>query len=75
MRDVRFAYGQTLSGVVTRTETWDKIARVITGKLRVYKDKAESSNAPNILGGPTDNKGKEDRNILSRSLLTLDCIV
>ena len=26
MRDVRFAYGQTLSGVVTRTETWDKIA-------------------------------------------------
>ena len=72
MTDVRFAYGQTLSGVVTRTETWDKIARVITGKLRVYKDKAESSNAPNILGGPTDNKGKEDRNILSRSLLTLD---
>lgn len=72
MTDVRFAYGQTLSGVVTRTEPWEKIARVITGKLRVYKDKAESSNAPNILGGPTDNKGKEDRNILSRSLLTLD---
>jgi len=72
MRDVRFAYGQTLSVVVTRTEPWDKIARVITGKLRVYKDKAESSNAPNILGGPTDNKGKEDRNVLSRSLLTLD---
>lgn len=72
MTDVRFAYGQTLSGVVTRTESWEKIARVITGKLRVYKDKAESSNAPNILGGPTDNKGKEDRNILSRSLLTLD---
>lgn len=72
MTDVRFAYGQTLSGVITRTEPWDKIAKVITGKLRTYKDKAASSNAPNILGGPTDNKGKEDRNVLARSLLTLD---
>jgi hypothetical protein len=72
MTDVRFAYGKTLSGVVTRTEPWDKIARVITGKLRVYKDKADSTNAPNILGGPTDNKGKEARNVLARSLLTLD---
>ena len=70
--NVRFAYGKTLSGVVTRTEPWDKIARVIAGKLRVYKDKADSTNAPNILGGPTDNKGKEDRNVLARSMLTLD---
>lgn len=70
--NVRFAYGKTLSGVVTRTEPWDKIARVIAGKLRVYKDKADSTNAPNILGGPTDNKGKESRNVLARSLLTLD---
>jgi hypothetical protein len=72
MTDVRFAYGKTLSGVVTRTEPWDKIARVIAGKLRVYASKADSTNAPNILGGPTDNKGKEDRNVLARSLLTLD---
>lgn len=69
---IRFAYGKTLSGVITKTEPWDKIASVITGKCRVYKDKAESSSAPNILGGPTDNRGKEERNILSRSLLTLD---
>lgn len=72
MSDVRFAYGKTLSGVTTRTETWDKFCRVITGKLRVFKDKADSVNAPNILGGPTDNRGKEDRNVLARSLLTLD---
>lgn len=69
---VRFAYGKTLSGVITKTEPWSKIAKVISSKLRVYKDKAESTNAPNILGGPTDNKGKEDRNVLSRSMLTLD---
>lgn len=69
---VRFAYGKTLSGVITKTEPWDKIAKVITGKLRVYESKAESTNAPNILGGPTDNRGKEDRNVLSRSLLTMD---
>ena len=69
---IRFAYGKTLSGVITKTESWDKIASVITAKCRVYKDKAESSSAPNILGGPTDNRGKEDRNILSRSLLTMD---
>ena len=69
---IRFAYGKTLSGVITKTESWDKIAKVITGKLRSYESKAESSNAPNILGGPTDNRGKEDRNILSRSMLTMD---
>jgi hypothetical protein len=69
---IRFAYGKSLSGVITKTEPWDKIAKVITGKLRSYKDKAESSNAPNILGGPTDNRGKEDGNILARSLLTMD---
>jgi len=70
--NVRFAYGKTLSGVTTRTESWDKFVKVITGKLRVYKDKAESVSAPNILGGPTDNRGKEDRNVLARSMLTLD---
>lgn len=69
---IRFAYGKTLSGVITKTEPWDKIARVITGKLRVYKDKADSTSAPNILGGPTDNRGKEDANVLARSMLTLD---
>jgi len=70
---VRFAYGRTLSGVVTRAEPWEKIVRVVAGKApRVYKDKADSTNAPNILGGPTDNKGKDDRNVLGRSLLTLD---
>lgn len=69
---IRFAYGKTLSGVITKTESWDKITRVITGKCRVYRDKAESSNAPNILGGPTDNIGKEHRNIVARSMLTMD---
>ena len=55
---VRFAYGRTLSGVVTRAEPWEKIVRVVAGKApRVYKDKADSTNAPNILGGPTDNNG------------------
>ena len=51
---IRFGYGKTLSGVITKTEPWDKIAKVITGKLRVYESKADSTNAPNILGGPTD---------------------
>ena len=69
---IRFGYGKTLSGVITKTESWEKIAKVITGKLRVYESKAESTNAPNILGGPTDNRGKEDRNSLGRSLLTMD---
>lgn len=69
---IRSAYGKTLSGVVTKTESWDKIVRVITKGHRVYADKAESTNAPNILGGATDNKGKEERNILCRTLLTLD---
>jgi hypothetical protein len=72
MTNVRFAYGKTLSGVVTRTEPWDKFVKVITKNARVYKDKADSTNAPNILGGPTDNRGKEDRNVLARSMLTLD---
>lgn len=70
--NVRFAYGKTLSGVVTRTEPWHKFVKVITKNARVYKDKADSTNAPNILGGPTDNRGKEDRNVLARSMLTLD---
>lgn len=69
---VRFAYGKTLSGVITKTEPWSKITKVITGKCRVYADKAESSNAPNILGGPTDNIGKEHHNVLARSMLTMD---
>ena len=69
---IRFGYGKTLSGVITKTEPWDKIAKVISGKLRVYESKADSTNAPNILGGPTDNRGKEERNILARSLLTMD---
>ena len=69
---IRFAYGKTLSGVLTKSESWDKIVRVITKGHRVYADKAESTNAPNILGGATDNKGKEARNILCRTMLTLD---
>ena len=69
---IRFAYGKTLSGVVTRSEPWDKFVRGITKGHRVYADKAESSNAPNILGGATDNRGKESRNVLCRTMLTLD---
>jgi len=69
---IRFAYGKTLSGVITKTEPWDKITGVFTKQHRVFKDKTESTNAPNILGGPTDNRGKELGNILGRSLITLD---
>ena len=69
---IRFAYGKTLSGVITKTEPWSKIVDVFTRPHRVYPDKLASTQSPNILGGPTDNRGKEARNVLARSLITLD---
>jgi hypothetical protein len=69
---IRFAYGKTLSGVITKTEPWDKIVSVFTKPHRVYPDKLASTQSPNILGGPTDNRGKEAKNVLGRSLITLD---
>lgn len=69
---IRFAKGESLSGVRTIEKSWSQIAHGFTKGHRAYKDKAESSNAPNILGGPTDNRGKEHINILGRSLITLD---
>lgn len=69
---IRFGYGMTLSGVVTKTQSWDDIVRVFLKPHRVYADKTASTCSPNILGGATDNRGKEDANILSRSLITLD---
>lgn len=69
---IRFGYGKSLSGVTTKTESWDKLCHVFLKPHRVYKDKTASTQAPNILGGPTDNKGKEASNVLGRSLITLD---
>lgn len=69
---IRFGYGKSLSGVLTKTKSWNEIAAVLTKPHKVYKDKSDATNAPNILGGPTDDRGKDIENILGRSLITLD---
>ena len=69
---IRFAYGKTLSGVRTATRTWDQIVASFAKGHKPFPDKASSLSAPNILGGPTDDKGKEDHNVIARSLLTID---
>ena len=69
---IRFGYGKTLSGVRTLERTWSQLTASFIKGHKVYADKAESSNAPNILGGPTDNRGKEHANVIGRSLITLD---
>jgi hypothetical protein len=69
---IRFAYGKTLSGVRTTTRSWGQIVASFTKGHKPFPDKASSLSAPNILGGATDDKGKEERNVLSRSLLTID---
>lgn len=69
---IRFAYGKSLSGVLTKTKSWDELAHVMTKQHRSYKDKKYATNAPNILGGPTDDRGKDMENIIGRSMVTLD---
>jgi putative DNA primase/helicase len=66
---IRYAYGENLSGVTTRTETWEEIADRLTRPHMALEDKTKS---PNFIGGPTDNKGKARDNILARSMLTID---
>lgn len=72
LTSIRFGYGKSLSGVITKTKSWSDIAKVLMKPHRVYKDKSDATNAPNILGGPTDDRGKDMENILGRSLITLD---
>lgn len=72
LTSIRFGYGKSLSGVMTKTKSWSDITKVLMKPHRVYKDKSDATNAPNILGGPTDDRGKDMENILGRSLITLD---
>jgi hypothetical protein len=69
---IRFAYGRSLSGVRTMERSWSSIVSTLTKGHRAYKDKIASTSCPNILGGPTDDRGKEHVNVLGRSLITLD---
>lgn len=70
--NIRFAHGKTLAGVRTVERSWGSIVRALTKGHRAYPDKVASTACPNILGGPTDDRGKEHTNVLGRSLITLD---
>ena len=69
---VRFALGTTINTVKNKAAPWSVIVDKLTSAPKVYETKEESIGRANILGGPTDGKGKEEANVLARSMLTLD---